>query len=128
MPGAGGASAGDLYITVRVEPHAYFERVGNDIHGVLPLTFREAYVGADVEVPTIHGLIRAKIPPGSQGGQRFRLRGKGVRSAKTGGVGDHIYTIRIAVPKRETPAGRDAATLVEGLYEGDPRKDLPKGV
>jgi molecular chaperone DnaJ len=128
MPGAGGGPAGDLYITVRVEPHPYFERVGNDVHGVVPLTFREAYLGAEVEIPTIHGLIRARIPSGSQGGQKFRLRGKGVRSARTGEAGDHIYTIRIAVPRGETPAGRDAATLLESLYEGDPRKDLPKGV
>ncbi len=79
-----GGSAGDLYVGVRVTPHSYFERQGNDIHGVVPITVKEAYAGAEIDVPTIHGTVRAKIPPGTQGRQRFRLRGKGVQGSADG--------------------------------------------
>jgi DnaJ-class molecular chaperone len=127
-PGGRGAPAGDLYVTVRVLPHPYFERQGNDIHAIVPVTIKEAYAGAEIDVPTIHGTMRAKIPPGTQGRQRFRLRGKGVRDPRTGATGDHIYSARVIVPKTQTPAGADAATLLDGLYEGDVRADLPKGL
>jgi molecular chaperone DnaJ len=126
--GSHGGSSGDLYVTVRVAPHPYFERLGDDIHGVVPVTVKEAYAGAEIDVPTVHGLRRAKIPPGSQGRQKFRLRGQGAKNPRTGQTGDHIYTIRVMVPKTVTPAGVDAATLLDSLYEGPVRADLPKGL
>lgn len=133
IPGKGGAGlrggeAGDLFVTVRVRPHSYFERVGDDIHGVVPITVKEAYSGAEIDVPTIHGTVRAKIPAGTQGRQKFRLRGKGVKSPKTGETGDHLYTVRIMVPTTRTPAGLDASTLLESLYERSVREGLPKGL
>jgi len=127
-PGARGGSSGDLYVSVRVVPHAYFERHGDDIHGVVPITVKEAYAGAEIDVPTVHGTVRAKIPAGTQGRQRFRLRGKGVKNPRTGQPGDHIYIARILVPKSMTPAGLDAATLLDSLYEEPVRKDLPRGL
>jgi len=127
-PGARGGSVGDLYVTVRVATHPYFERQGNDIHGVVPITVKEAYAGAEIEVPTIHGTVKARIPPGTQGRQRFRLRGKGVKDPRSGGAGDHIYSVRIMIPKSQSPAGMDAATLLDSLYEGDVRAELPKGL
>ncbi len=126
--GARGGSPGDLYVTVRVTPHPYFERIGDDIHGLVPVTVKEAYVGAEIDIPTVQGLRRAKIPPGSQGRQKFRLRGQGVKNPRTGQTGDHIYTIRIMVPKTVSPAGTDAATLLDSLYEKSVREDLPKGL
>ncbi len=127
-PGMRGGEPGDLFVTVRVTPHPYFERVGDDIHGVVPITVKEAYTGAEIDVPTIRGTFRAKIPAGTQGRQRFRLRGKGVKNPRTGETGDHIYTVRIAIPPSRTPAGADAATLLESLYEKPVRGDLPKGL
>jgi molecular chaperone DnaJ len=126
--GSRGGSSGDLYVTVRVTPHPYFERLGDDIHGVVPVTVKEAYAGAEIDVPTVHGLRRARIPPGSQGRQKFRLRGQGAKNPRTGQTGDHIYTIRVMVPKTVTPAGVDAATLLDSLYDGPVRADLPKGL
>ena len=133
VPGKGsegtrGGQPGDLFVTVRVVPHPYFERLGDDIHGVVPVTVKEAYAGAEIEVPTIHGLRRARIPPGSQGRQKFRLRGQGAKNPRTGQSGDHIYTIRVMVPKTQTAAGADAATLLDSLYEKNVREDLPKGL
>lgn len=127
-PGYRGGPPGDLYVTVRVQPHPYFERHGNDIHGIVPITVKEAYGGAEIDVPTVHGTVRARIPPGTQGRQKFRLRGKGVRDPRTGNVGDHLYTVRVMVPRTQTPAGTDAATLLDSLYEGDVRAELPKGL
>jgi molecular chaperone DnaJ len=127
-PGVNGGPVGDLYVTVRVAPHPYFERQGNDIHGVVPITVKEAYAGAEIEVPTIHGTVTARIPPGTQGRQKFRLRGKGVKDPRTGGSGDHIYSVRVMIPKNQSPAGMDAATLLDSLYESDVRADLPKSL
>jgi molecular chaperone DnaJ len=127
-PGDRGGPPGDLYVTVRVAPHPYFERHGNDIHGVVPVTVKEAYAGAEIEVPTIHGIMRARIPPGTQGLQKFRLRGQGVKDPRTGSTGDHIYTVRVMVPKAQSAAGLDAATLLESLYAEPVRGDLPKGL
>ena len=133
VPGKGGAGhldgpPGDLFVTVRVLPHPYFERQGDDVHGEVPITIKEAYAGAEIDVPTIHGTLRARIPSGTQSRQKFRLRGKGVRNPRTGETGDHIYTVRVMVPRSQTPAGTDAATLLESLYDGAVRKDLPKGL
>jgi molecular chaperone DnaJ len=127
-PGQRGGSVGDLYVTVRVTPHPYFERHGDDVHGTVPVTVKEAYGGAEIEVPTIHGTVRARIPPGTQCGQKFRLRGRGVKNPRTGHTGDHIYTARVMLPKSQTPAGLDAATLLDSLYPGNVRADLPKGL
>ena len=133
IPGKGGAGLrggepGDLFVTVRVTPHPYFERIGDDVYGVVPITVKEAYSGAEIDVPTIHGTVRAKIPPGTQGRQRFRLRGKGVKNPRSGETGDHIYTAKIAMPTNRTPAGFDAVTLLDSLYEKPVRADLPKGL
>jgi DnaJ-class molecular chaperone len=127
-PGARGGPVGDLYVSVRVAAHPYFERHGNDIHGIVPITVKEAYAGSEIGVPTIHGTVTAKIPPGTQGRQRFRLRGKGVKDPRSGGAGDHIYSVRVMIPKTQSPAGMDAATLLDSLYEGDVRAELPKGL
>jgi molecular chaperone DnaJ len=127
-PGQRGGEPGDLFVTVRVEPHPYFERSGDDVHGIVPITVKEAYAGAEIDVPTIHGTVRARIPPGTQGRQKFRLRGKGVKNPRTGETGDHIYTVKIALPTNRTPAGADAVTLLDSLYEKPVRADLPKGL
>jgi DnaJ-class molecular chaperone len=126
--GVGGGTVGDLYVAVRVAPHPYFERNGNDVQGIVPITVKEAYAGAEIEVPTIHGMVTAKIPPGTQSRQRFRLRGKGVKDPRTGSTGDHIYVARVMIPKTQSPAGLDAATLLDSLYEANVRAELPKGL
>jgi molecular chaperone DnaJ len=120
----------EVAVVVRVRPHAFFERKGDDIYTVVPVTFSEAYLGAEVEIGTIHGPVRAKIPSGTQSGQRFRLRGKGVRNVRTGVHGDHYYTVQVTVPRVVSPAGREAARRVGELYvgAGDPRANLPRSL
>ena len=119
-PGSSGGPAGDLNVLIHVQPHGFFERRGDDIYIDLPITVGEAIRGAQVEVPTIHGPVRARIPPSTQGGQTFRLTGKGVKR-KNGSHGDHYYRVQIAVP-REAPA--EAIEQIEAAYPDDPRANL----
>ena len=112
-------------MAVKVRPHVFFERRGDDIYTSIPVTFGEATLGAEIEVGTIWGPVRAKIPAGTQSGQRFRLRGKGVRNARTGVPGDHFYTAQVAVPRVVTPGGRELARRVAEMYAVDPRAGLP---
>ena len=91
--GTHGAPAGDLYITVRVEPHAFCRREGDDIHITVPVRLDEAGLGAKIEVPTIDGRALLKIPQGTKNAQKFRLREKGVLNARTNQRGDQIVEV-----------------------------------
>jgi DnaJ-class molecular chaperone len=126
--GTMGGPPGDLMVRVNVRPHAFFKRDGDDIHTSIPVTFTEAYLGGEVEIGTIHGPVRAKIPPGTNSGRTFRLRGKGVRNTKTRAYGDHLYTVEIVVPKVVSPAGGESARRVAELYQGNPRDGLPRSL
>jgi molecular chaperone DnaJ len=97
--GRNGGAPGDLYITVRVEPHPVFRREGDDLHITVPVAVHEAALGARVEVPALDGPARVRIPPGTQTGQRFRLRERGVASARDGRRGDLVVEVRIVLPR-----------------------------
>jgi molecular chaperone DnaJ len=97
--GAAGGPSGDLYITIRVEEHPFFKREGDNIHIHVPLTVSEAGLGAKIEVPTIDGRALLKIPQGTQNGQKFRLREKGVFNARKNTRGDEIVETVLQAPK-----------------------------
>ena len=97
-PGSGALPAGDAYLELNVEPHAHFTRDGDDILLDLPITLQEAVLGASVTVPTVHGSVSLKIPKGSNGGKRMRLRGKGVPAKGDGEPGDQYVTLRVVLP------------------------------
>jgi molecular chaperone DnaJ len=122
-PGAGGGPAGDLNVLIHIRPHPLFERRGDDIYIDLPIKVGEAMRGGEVEVPTIHGPVRARIPAGTQGGQTFRLRGKGVKK-KAGAFGDHYYRVEITVPKNAAAEVLEAAEIIDSAYADDPRAKL----
>jgi len=133
VPGKGsegtlGGRTGDFYVRVRIRRHPFFVRNGDDIHSTVPVTFPEAYRGGDIEVGTVHGPVRAKIPAGTNSNQVFRLRGKGVRNMKTRAYGDHLYTVQVVVPRVMSPVGEEVAKRVAELYTTDPREGLPKGL
>ncbi|MGA7616015.1 MAG: DnaJ C-terminal domain-containing protein [Thermoanaerobaculia bacterium] len=121
--GSAGAPPGDLIVLIHVRPHPFFERRGDDIHVELPITIGEAVHGAEIEVPTIHGPVRAKIPAGTQGGQTFRLSGKGVKKGK-GARGDHYYRVQIAIPKSLNADAADAVDRIDQCYPENPRANL----
>jgi DnaJ-class molecular chaperone len=90
---------GDLYIVLRVRPHVYFTRQGHDILSEVPVTLTEVLLGAKIDVPTIDGQATMTLPPGTQNGRRFRLRGKGVPALHGGGRGDHYVTVQVVLPE-----------------------------
>ena len=122
-PGGNGGQAGDLNVLIHIRPHPLFERRGDDIYIDLPIKVGEAIRGGEVEVPTIHGPVRARIPAGTQGGQTFRLRGKGVKK-KAGAFGDHYYRVEVTIPKSTTPEVLEAADTIDAAYGEDPRAKL----
>ncbi len=97
--GRNGGENGDLYITVRVEPHPLFARDGDDLHVTVPIAIHEAALGAKIEVPSLDGPARLRVPPGTQSGQRFRLRERGVPSARDGRRGDLVVEVRLVLPR-----------------------------
>jgi len=101
-PGRNGGPAGDLYIVFRVREHELFEREGDDIYLELPLTFPQAALGDEIEVPTVQGKVKLKIPAGTQTGTKFRLKGKGVKNVHGYGVGDQHVIVKIITPKKLT--------------------------
>ncbi len=94
----GQGKPGDLYIEIKVKPHPYFTREGDDIYLTLPITLAEAVQGASIEVPTIEGKLSVKVPPESQGGQKLRLKGRGIHT-REGKVGDQYVQLQIQIPK-----------------------------
>jgi molecular chaperone DnaJ len=119
-----GAPAGDLYITVRVEPHVFFHREGDDIQIEVPVTVWEAALGTKIEVPTIDGRALLKIPQGTQNGQKFRLREKGVNNARKGKRGDQIIEVSVQAPKAQDERTREILRELAQLHEEDPRAEL----
>lgn len=98
--GENGMPAGDLFVTVHVRSHDSFERRGDNIVSPLAITFAQAALGDTVEVDTVHGSVRMKIPAGTQPGEVFRIKGKGLKSVRGWGSGDHLVATRIEVPKK----------------------------
>jgi DnaJ-class molecular chaperone len=97
-PGLGGGPPGDALIEVTVAPHPFFHRSGDDVIVDLPVTLKEAVLGASVSVPTIKGHVKLTIPPGSGDGTRLRLRGRGIRE------GHQYVELKVAVPPGQEPA------------------------
>jgi molecular chaperone DnaJ len=96
--GVRGGPPGDLYVAVKVEEHPAFRREGDDVHVVLPIAVHEAALGSKIELATPDGKARVRVPPGTQSGQRFRLRERGVPT-RQGGKGDLVVEVRLALPK-----------------------------
>lgn len=123
--GTGGGPPGDLYIITNVQPHPFFERRGDDLYTVVPVTVSEASLGAKVEVPTIDGRAQVRIPPGTNSGKRLRLREKGAPSARQPGKrGDQIVEVQVVVPKPEDERVRNLLKELGKLDQEDPRREI----
>lgn len=117
-----GAPSGDLLITVKIKEHAYFQRKGNDIYLDLPVTISEAILGAKVKVPTVDGHTTIKVPPGTQGGQRLKIKGKGVTYGRRRG---HQYVvIDIMIPDKVDAETKKLAEELERINPYEPRRDI----
>jgi len=97
--GRSGGENGDLYISVHVQPHPTFRREGDDLHVVVPVAIHEAALGAKIDVPAFGGTARLRVPPGTQSGQRFRMRERGVVSSRDGRRGDLVVEVKLVLPR-----------------------------
>jgi len=103
LPGFGGGPPGDAYVELHVEPHPFLRRKDDNVHVEVPVTLREAVLGARIEVPTVGGTVTMTIPSGANTGQTLRLRDKGIRNRRTGQRGHQFVTLKIVLPKGEEP-------------------------
>jgi molecular chaperone DnaJ len=123
--GTNGGAAGDLYLIVRTGTHPVFSRVGDDIHLTVPVTVPEASLGAKVDVPTIDGRAQLKIPPGTQNGQKLRMRERGVENGQRPEQrGDQIVTVEVTVPHLNDERSREIMRELAKLNSQDPRAAL----
>jgi len=117
-----GPRGGDLVVTVRVRPNAVFTRKGDDLERELPITLAEALLGAEVPVTTLKGRVLLRIPPGTQNGHRFRLKGQGMPRLRGEGSGDLYARVRVVLPsKLDDAAAESARTFLATLDQPDPR-------
>ena len=122
--GVAGGPAGDLYITIRVEEHPFFKRAGDNIEVQVPLSVSEAGLGAKIEVPTIDGRALLKIPQGTQNGQKFRLREKGVFNARKNTRGDEIVEVVLRAPEVHNERTRELLRELAQVQTEDPRTEM----
>ncbi len=117
-PTPAGGAPGDLYLTLHVRPHRFYSRRGPDLYLDLPVTVPELVLGASVNVPTPHGAVQMKVPPGSPNGARLRLKGKGAARSGTSGHGDLYVTLLAQLPDGNDSELESLARKLEPLYRG----------
>jgi len=123
--GTNGAPPGDLYIITDVKPHPFFDRRGDDLYTTVPVTVTEATLGAKIEVPTMDGRSLLRVPPGTNSGQKLRLREKGVPSVRDPKRrGDQYVELQVFVPKPVDERVRELLKELEKVAPEDPRKDI----
>jgi molecular chaperone DnaJ len=123
-PGIGGGPGGDLYVITRVSPSPVFKRKGDHVEVDVPLTIVEAIRGGTVEVPTLGGTKKIRVPPGTSHGNVQRLRGEGPSRLSGSGRGDIHYRFAIQIPKSLTQEQRDAMDELSKVMNGNPRAEL----
>jgi len=124
MPGFGGGPAGDAYIELHLEPDAHFVRKDDNIHLEVPVTLKEAVLGAKIEVPTLTGHVTVTVPKGSNTGAKMRLKDRGIKNPKTGKKGHLYITLKVVLPDDEEP---ELAAFLEGWkprHAQNPRKEI----
>jgi molecular chaperone DnaJ len=122
--GRSGGPPGDLYIMVNVGEHKFFTRKGNNIYVRIPVTVSEAALGTKIQVPTIDGSATIRIPPATRNGQRFRLRGRGVKALRGGGSGDQFVEVEIVLPEVIDEGAKELYRKLQQIEHWNPRKDL----
>jgi molecular chaperone DnaJ len=109
-PGFFGGPAGDLYVVLHVKEHAFFERDGHHLHCSIPISFTQAALGAEIEIPTLEGTHKLKIPEGTQSGTVFKIRGKGIPVLNGHGKGDLVVDVKVQVPTKLTKRQKELLT------------------
>jgi molecular chaperone DnaJ len=123
--GRSGGPKGDLYVVLSIRPHDFFERSGQDLYCVVPISFPQAALGAEIEIPGIDGPINLKIPEGTQSGKELRVRGRGVPFLNEKGNGDLVIKVLVQVPRKLTRAQRELVTKLAELMNVDNKPTSP---
>ncbi len=124
--GPGGGPPGDLYVQVEVREHPIFVRDGRNLFCEVPISFVDAALGGELEVPTLDGRVKLKIPAESQSGKLFRLRGKGVTPVRGGGVGDLLCRVTVETPVKLSEKQKDLLRQFKASMQGDEAKHSPQ--
>lgn len=123
--GARGGRPGDLYVDVQVRPHPVLHRDGADLHMTVPIAVHEAALGARVELPSFDGPVKLRVPPGTQGGQRIRISGRGAATI-SGGRGDLLVDVRVTLPSLLDERSKELMREFARLHQEDVRSELVK--
>ena len=122
--GRNGGEAGDLYVDVTVRPHPFFERDGDDLHVTVPVAVHEAALGAKIEVPSPDGPARVRLPPGTQSGQRFHVRERGMPSPRDGRRGDLVVEVQLTLPRMLDERSKELLREFGRINAVDVRQEL----
>jgi molecular chaperone DnaJ len=125
-PGINGGPAGDLYVQIHLKEHAVFQRDHDDLHCEMPISFTTAALGGEIEIPTLDGVARIKIPPETQSGKVFRLRGKGIKGIRSIGHGDLLCHVVLETPVNLTDRQKELLREFEAISQGDVEKHNPR--
>lgn len=125
-PGVNGGPPGDLYVEIHIRAHPVFERQGDDLHCEMPISISTAALGGEIEIPTLDGMARLKIPAETQTGKAFRLRGKGIRNVRSHGQGDLMCHVVVETPVKLTERQKELLREFEEVSSGDAGRHNPK--
>jgi molecular chaperone DnaJ len=124
--GVNGGPPGDLYVVVRLKPHQVFQREDNDLHCEMPISFTTAALGGEIEIPTLEGSAKIKIPPETQTGKVFRLRGKGIKGVRSQSYGDLMCHVVVETPVSLTARQRELLMELEAINQEEAGRHNPK--
>ncbi|WP_035059722.1 molecular chaperone DnaJ [Andreprevotia chitinilytica] len=125
-PGVNGGPPGDLYVVVHLKAHGVFQREGNDLHCEMPISITVAALGGEIEIPTLDNKARISIPTGTQTGQVFRLRGKGIKGVRSAITGDLMCHVVVETPVSLTSRQKELLKEFEEISAGEPGKHNPR--
>jgi len=124
--GVNGGPPGDLYVVIHLKEHGVFQRDGDDLHCEMPISFSQAALGGEIEIPTLDGSAKVKIPPETQTGQVFRLRGKGIKGVRSSYPGDLLCEVVVETPVRLTDRQKDLLRELEDINRADGNRHNPR--
>jgi len=124
--GVNGGPSGDLYVVIHLKPHAVFQRDHNDLHCEMPISFTTAALGGEIEIPTLDGYAKIKVPPETQTGKVFRLRTKGIKGVRSTSHGDLLCHVVVETPVNLTSRQRELLQELEAINDDDAGKHNPR--
>ena len=125
-PGVNGGPSGDLYVQIHIKAHAVFQRDGNDLHCEMPISFATAALGGEIDIPTLDGSAKIKVPAETQSGKVFRLRGKGIKSVRSHETGDLMCHVVLETPIKLTERQKELLREFEAISQKDSERHNPR--